>query len=419
VRIAIDVDGQFGPQPSGIHHYVDSLLLALLELESDEEFTAFAPALRRGQRLPTQPLDSGPAWAMHPRVRLDVPNWSALPAPFEGIALRRRMRSASRRFDVLHIPHTHCRVYEASRPRRLVATIYDLATRLHPRTQRPEWVLEWDRYFAFCRDRCTRVLTISQASKRDIVEHLGIPEERIDVTPLAPRTGTRRIIDGKERVALLAPWGLANAPFVLYAGTLEPRKNLGTLIQAFARAVHELADPAVLLVLAGGVWGDHDEEVLAVAEHNGVADRVIRTGYVPDETLNALMSACRVFAYVSVYEGFGLPPLEAMACGAPVIVSNVSSLPEVVGRAGLQVPPTDGDRVATALHRLLANDDERLHRRRASLARAAEFSWARTAELTLRSYEQAAATSRKGGHRWRDPRNGGPRGLPPVDPSSG
>lgn len=397
MRFAIDVDGQFGPQPSGIHHYVDSLLLALLEQGSDEELIAFAPALRRGQRIPVQPSDGGPAWATHPRLRLDIPTWPALPGRLEGIALRGRMRSASRRFDVLHIPHTHCRVYEASRPRRLVATIYDLATRLHAWTQRPEWVLEWDRYFAFARDRCTRVLTISQASKRDIVEHLGIPEERIDVTPLAPKTGTRRIIDGEERAALLAPWGLTNTRFVLYVGTLEPRKNLGTLIEAFARAVHQLADQAVLLVLAGGVWGDHDRELLAMAEHNGVANRVIRTGYVPDNTLNALMSACHVFAYLSVYEGFGLPPLEAMACGAPVIVSNVSSLPEVVGEAGLQVPPTDAEKVAAALHRVLANDAERTHRGRASLARAAEFSWSRTAELTLRSYEQAVATPREGG----------------------
>jgi glycosyltransferase involved in cell wall biosynthesis len=114
------------------------------------------------------------------------------------------------------------------------------------------------------------------------------------------------------------------------------------------------------------------------------------TGYVDKETLNALMSACEVFTYVSHYEGFGLPPLEAMACGAPVIVSNTSSLPEVVGDAGIQVSPVDHDSLAHSIVHLLSDPEERDRRRQASLERSAEFSWARTASLTLEGYLAAA-----------------------------
>ncbi len=395
MRIAVNVDGQYGPEPSGIHRYVDSLLGALAEQADGHELIAFAPALHPGHHMP----------ALDPRIGLDVPGaplvrrrimgaagrvHPGLPWRLEGLALRARTRAASRRFDVLHVPSAHCRFYEDCRARSLVATIYDLTPRLHPETQPPGWVTEWIRYFAFARERCARVLTISEAARHDIVEHLGIPPGRIDVTPLAPRAGTRHMDDGVARDRLLAPWGLAGRPFVLYAGAVEPRKNLSTLVKAFALAARDLGDERLALVLAGGAWGDHGRVLAAAAEHDRIADRLVMTGYVPDDVMNALMSACRAFAYVSRYEGFGLPPLEAMACGAPVVTSNVSSLPEVVGDAALQVPPFDVSALAGALRRLLGDERERERRRAASRERAARFSWHRTAALTLRCYEVAA-----------------------------
>ena len=122
-----------------------------------------------------------------------------------------------------------------------------------------------------------------------------------------------------------------------------------------------------------------------------MGDRLVTTGYVSNEVLNVLMSSCAAFAYVSEYEGFGLPPLEAMTCGAPVVTSNTTSLPEVVGGAGLTVDPADVEAIAGALHCLLTDRAENARRRALSLARAAEFSWERTARLTLRSYEAAVS----------------------------
>jgi glycosyltransferase involved in cell wall biosynthesis len=413
VRIAVNVDGQFGPEPSGIHRYLDSLLTTLPDVAADHELIAFAPALREGQAFPVDDSDGSFRWLRDPRVVVDVPLSAAeadgplkllarapvtgaarrlhrgLAWHLEAAALRARTRAATRAFDVLHLASTQCRFYEHSRARRVVATIYDMTPRLYPETQSADSVDAWNRYFEFARDRCARVVTISEAAKRDIVEHLGIDDERIDVTPLAPRVGTRRIDDRDERVRLLARWDLAHRPFVLYAGALEPRKNLPVLVEAFATAAARVPHERPRLVLAGGAWGDHGEALVATARRHGVEDRLTMTGYVSDGELNALMSACNVFAYVSVYEGFGLPPLEAMACGAAVVASNASSLPEAVGDAALTVAPSDVSGLADALTSVLTNPQAEASLREASIKRAAQFSWERTAALTLTSYETA------------------------------
>jgi len=178
---------------------------------------------------------------------------------------------------------------------------------------------------------------------------------------------------------------------VLYSGTLEPRKNVERLVRAFAQVARQEPSLPHMLVLAGGNWNRHDLELRLVAYEEGVGKRVLTTGYVTNEQMNALMSACDAFAYVSEYEGFGLPPLEAMVCGAPVITSNTSSLPEVVGPAGMQVPPLDVAEIAAALHLLLTDRTENERRRGLSVERARQFSWERTAALTMHSYEAAAS----------------------------
>jgi glycosyltransferase involved in cell wall biosynthesis len=408
MRIAINVDGQFVSEPSGIHAYVDSLIPALASTMRGHELTAFAPSA---------PFDVDVAtygWTKDKRIRVDLgaSNTRAqarlalrasrqfssfarrvhptFVSPIEALVLRRHIRSATKRFDILHIPSPNCRHYADSEARSLVATVYDMTPRFHPDTQRPEWIAAWGAYFEFVRNRCARVLTISEAAKRDIMDELSIPEDRIRVTPLAPRVGTKRMDPGPDRDRLLDQWGLSRMPFVLYAGTLEPRKNLPTLIRAFALAAHEMRHDPVSLVLAGAAWGDHARELAEVAKRHDVADRVVMTGYVGNNTLNALMSACEVFAYISYYEGFGLPPLEAMTCGAPVVVSNASSLPEVVGDAGIQVSPRDHDSLAHSICHLLSDSRERDSRRQASLVRSAQFSWRTTASLTLDCYLAAA-----------------------------
>ena len=409
MRIAINIDGQFQPM-TGIQHYVDSLLGALLASGTRHEITAFAPALFGAALFEQHAREGSFAWRDHPRIHVDSAGsdrpfassrFGRLPfrggegayARSQARSAGRRARVASSRYDLLHVPCPVPLPFESYRARYCIATIYDLTPRLFPETHEQVTLDAWERLFRFAQDRCSRVLTISEWSRRDIVEHLQIDPDRIDVTPLAPRVSTRRVVDANERAAALRSLNLnPNVPFVLYAGTLEPRKNLDRLLEAFAIAMHETHLREHQLVLAGGYGGGYDQRVRTRATHLGLGARVHLTGYVSNAAMNALMSACEVFAYISEYEGFGLPPLEAMVCGAPVLASNAASLPEVIGDAGVLVHPHDVSGTAAGLARLLTDPFENTRLRAAAMQRASEFTWAKTAELTLHAYEAAVAS---------------------------
>ena len=419
MNIAINIDGQFGKM-TGVQFYVDSLIAALYDMDLPHEITAFMPAVWSPSLWQEAAANGGFAWLTHPRAHVDTAGSDCYlqsqtavkrlsehsPARAGARLLDRRLihpvksrltrvaewraRAAACRYDVLHTPgmaRTESATYHG---RRTVATIHDLTSLTYAWTHRPANIAMADLLYDYAR-RSDRVVTISEHTKRDVVEHLGISADRIDVTPLAPRSSTRRVSDPLEIGPVLDKFGLASAPFVLYGGTLEPRKNLPRLLAAFAQTVAEARLPEHRLALAGGKWGDHDQELRKTARELGIEDRVVFTGYVSNDEMNALMSSCAVFAYVSEYEGFGLPPLEAMVCGAPVLSSDASSLPEVVGEAGLQVAPTDVEGMAAALSLLLTDCDENARRRALSLAQAQKFDWTNTAALTLQAYERAAA----------------------------
>jgi glycosyltransferase involved in cell wall biosynthesis len=401
---------------SGIQQYVDSLLNALYESETPHDITAFAPGLDSMAALRQQSAHDGWfAWRNNERARVETAgsafqltdsfvfrnsallryiteriDWRVI-APAKRRTFARRVQAASRKYDLLHTPSPATLHFEICRARFNVVTIYDLTTRICPWAHDPGNIAIWERLFDYARKHCARIITISEASKRDIVEHLGIPEDRIDVTHLAAKAATQRVEDEQERRESLSAVGVADTPFVLYAGTLEPRKNLEQLIRAFKLAMNENRSLPHKLVLAGGSVNHYDQKMLHFARELGIAERVITTGFVPNQAMNALMSACDAFVYVSQYEGFGLPPLEAMVCGAPVIASDVSSLPEVIGDAGIQVSPTNTEQIAAAIHLLLTNANENTRRRKLSFERAKHFTWQRTAALTLRSYEAAAS----------------------------
>ncbi len=411
MRIGISIDGQW-QQMTGVQHYTDSLLQALYACNSEHDISAVAPSLNSPHLLEYYARDGRFAWRNHPRARIDAmgsdlrlaakPPFAGNPVlqvvadqvdarllrPWKVLSARFRMGVGSRRYDLLHMPSAGVRL---CRTRHNTCTIYDLTTRLFPAAHDAHNIGIWEQLFAYCKRYCSRILAISESTKRDIIEHLGIAADRIDVTPLAPRVGTGRIEDADQRRALLLPFDLADTPFVLYAGTLESRKNLDRLVEAFALAVGEARLPDHKLVLTGKSWNQYDQDLRLLGRELGLGERVITTGYVRHDEMNALMSACDAFAYISNYEGFGLPPLEAMVCGAPVIVSNTSSLPEVVGEAGIQVSPSDAREVAAALHRLLTDPEENARRRALCVEHAKQFTWERTAALTLRSYEAAVA----------------------------
>jgi glycosyltransferase involved in cell wall biosynthesis len=420
MKIAIDIAGQIRQPWTGIQYYTDSLLNGLHAVKTPHCVITFSPFAFPPNLLKDAETQGRFAWRNSPRARLDLATCREMPviSP-EELAdadrsflarrlnrnlpkkLKRRIENLQNKieigrydfaqYDLLHVPEAGFMQALHYPSKRMVATICDVAPRIWSHAYEKRALAQWERYFDFAAHRCVRVLTLSMASKQGIIEHLGIAAERIDVTPLAPRTTAVRVDDQTLLDENLYTLGLEHSPFVLYVGTLEPRKNLERLVQAFSLLLSEEPNLPHKLVLAGGNWHRYDLKIQALAGELGIGERVITTGYLTDQQLNVLMTACDAFVYISEYEGFGLPPLEAMVCGAPVITSKTSSLPEVVGDAGLQVLPTDVNEVAAALHLLLMDRAENDKRRTLSLQRAKFFSWERTAELTLKSYEAAAS----------------------------
>lgn len=230
------------------------------------------------------------------------------------------------------------------------------------------------------------ILAISESTKRDIVTLLGIDARKVTVTPLGVSTAFRPITDEGELARVRTRYRLPNS-LILYVGLIEPRKNLETLVRAFE------SDPQLNrehhLVLAGNLgWGY--EALLSKIKASPVRDRIHLPGYVADDDLPSLYCLATVFVYPSLYEGFGLPVLEAMACGRPVVSSNVSSIPEIVGDAGTLVDPADRDALVCAIREIVHNRGFASQLGLRARARSQLFTWESVARKTLAVYESIA-----------------------------
>jgi glycosyltransferase involved in cell wall biosynthesis len=271
---------------------------------------------------------------------------------------------------------------------RLICVFHDVSFRVHPEFSTEANRVYCEQQWVRATRYADRILTVSHFSKAEMVAHMGIAADRIDVVHEAADPMFRKI-DG-ARVPERFQAQIGNRPFVLYVGSVEPRKNLATLIEAFAAMQARRGSDAVLAIAGGSGW--KNSAIYEAVDKHGLKDKVHFLGYVSDPELIQLYNTCTLFCYPSVYEGFGLPVIEAMSCGAPVITSRVSSLPEVGGDAALYI---DDPRDAAALSRLLQQvlEDQALQQklRRDGLAQAARFSWDRTAQETLALLERTAA----------------------------
>jgi glycosyltransferase involved in cell wall biosynthesis len=230
--------------------------------------------------------------------------------------------------------------------------------------------------------RARRILTISEHARRDIVRLLSVPEQRVDVT--YPAADERyRLLPSSEVDAFRVARGLPES-FVFALGTLEPRKNLVGLLRAYAR----LRTPRVPLYVAGGS-GWRFSPIFDTVRQLGLQDDVHFLGFVPEDELPLWYNAARLFAFPSLYEGFGLPVLEAMACGTPVVSSTAASLPEVAGQAAVLVPPQDTNRLAQEMERVLDDPQRQMEMRAAGRIQASRFSWRAMTDQTIASYAQA------------------------------
>lgn len=237
----------------------------------------------------------------------------------------------------------------------------------------------------------TWVLCISESTRRDLLQYMGskISPERVLVTELAASDSFYQSRDAAYNASVKKKHGIPDDPYVLSLCTFEPRKNIDTAIRAFARLIEQENIPDLNLVLVGNKGWMFDKIFAEIENSTTIRDRIIITGFVPDEDLAAIYSEALFFVYPSFYEGFGLPPLEAMKCGVPVVTSNTSSLPEVVGDAGLIVPPSDLDALCQAMLSLYRDASLRQQLSAKSLQRAARFSWKRCADETVQAYKQS------------------------------
>jgi glycosyltransferase involved in cell wall biosynthesis len=265
-----------------------------------------------------------------------------------------------------------------------ILTIHDLSLLLHPETHVRHLVRRARYRLPLMARFATRIITATEFVKNEVVEHLKVDPAKVAVTPYAPRRSFRPLPHAETeqtRVRL----GVEDV-FILFVGTIEPRKNLITLLRAFDQLI-ENTDLRPQLVIAGPK-GWLLEEALSYAERDRLAGRIRLTGYITDEELCALYSSCTVCVYPTLYEGFGLPPLEAMACGAPVIASDVPSLSGAVGKAALLFPPKDVQELTQGLVDMITGDEKRAYFSRAGLEHSAQFSWERTARLTMEVYRE-------------------------------
>jgi glycosyltransferase involved in cell wall biosynthesis len=293
-----------------------------------------------------------------------------------------------RAFDVLFLPAGNRRLPVYS-PCPTVGTVHDFSSIHVPGKYDRARLFYITRVLPFLVRRLTHVLTVSESSKRDIVEYARVPEEKVTVTPLSANPGVYFPRDQQEAVALLSPRHAVRTPFILYTSRIEhPGKNHARLIRAFAELKRRDRIPHQLVL--AGADRERAEEVHRTAEESGFAEDILFTGFVATEDVPLLYQAADIFVFPSLYEGFGLPILEAMACGTPVACSRISSMPEVAGDAAILFDPDEEGSIASAIGSIICGTDLRKDLSARGLERSRQFSWARTAAQTLQVLRSVA-----------------------------
>jgi glycosyltransferase involved in cell wall biosynthesis len=369
MRIGVDVRMLYH-RTAGIGSYTIQLLTALSKIDRENDYVLLQ------HRRQTKPLINAPRFSRATAFTPAHYRFEQWPLSIE----TRRFR-----LDLLHspdfIPPLHNKIPS-------VITVHDLAFLLYPKFVTASSA----RYYGQVEDavkRANRIIAVSHSTKNDIIELLGTPEGKIDVIYEAAAPFYRPISRQQAQGMLQSAGIQFSDRFILSVGTIEPRKNLMTLIHAYKilrdRYKHDLP-----LALAGAP-GWLSEEMREDVKKLGLVKDVHFLGKTADKHLLALYNLATVFAHPAHYEGFGLPPLEAMACATPVVCSDAGSLPEVAGDAAILVPPKDVEAWAAALHRIIDDDDLQADLSQKGVERARTFSWQKSARETLETYRKAVA----------------------------
>ena len=367
MQIALDCRTVTAPK-TGDRTYALNLLRALAEVDRENEYLLYT-----WERTSLTEL---PQLRFSPVVLPSHPRWAWTPVAFPRDLRRRHV-------DLAHVQY----IIPPVSPCPVITTIHDVAFRRHPSLFPLKHRLLLNLLIPLAAQQSAAVITGSEATKRDLVEFYQVPPEKIWVTPYAADRVYQPMDPDEARRAVRKRLRVPS-PYILSVGVLQPRKNLPRLVRAYNRIAAEFPHRLVLV----GKEGWANEELTAAIREAPPGKEPFFTGYVPDGDLPPLYAGADLFAYPSLYEGFGLPPLEAMACGTPVLVGNTSSLPEVVGDAGVLVDPYSEDAITEALRGLLSDPQLRATLSDAGKQRATEFSWERTARATIDVYRHIANT---------------------------
>ncbi len=362
---------------SGVGNYVYQTFKAMLAMQREWDIY-FYYGLQWSDRLKERPLSS------YVQARRFTPHLRKVYSLYRNtLALLFSVGQRWKNFDLYH--ETNCIPMQFTGP--TVLTIFDLSFHHFPETHPIERIRYLDRYFYSGLNRVTHFIAISESVKREMVDHLSLQQDKITVIPLGVEDCFTPIsVD--QLYPVMRKYGLKPKSYILYVGTLEPRKNILNLLRAYSLLPLSLrvTCPLVLAGEKGWLMEKLDKEI----ERLNIQRTVIKTGYISREDLPFLYSGSTIFVYPSLYEGFGLPLLEAMACGVPVVTSSVSSLPEVVGDAGVLVHPEDIEKMAKEIQDLLNNSIRRQFLGAMGLKRSKCFTWEKCAAKTLEVYDLAA-----------------------------
>jgi glycosyltransferase involved in cell wall biosynthesis len=369
----IGLDGYPLSEPlTGVGHYTLELARALARNFSGDQFELVSP-----KPFNQSVIESTEGDAI-PNLRLTQAKPSSIRGHWWSVGLPLYARRA--RIDLFH--GTNFEIPLWSR-RRSVLTIHDLSTLLYPETHRTSAVRRARLRLPVAATMAAAIITPTEAVKREVCERLKIKPEKVKAIHEAPRR-TFTPLPGDEAAAIRQRLGVEDE-FLLFVGTLEPRKNLSTLLRAFAQLLNDTSLRPQLVIAGGEGW--MIRETLSLMDSGGIKDRVRLTGYLNDEDLRALYSSCRAFIYPSLYEGFGLPPLEAMACGAPVVASRIAALQETLGEVAVLIEALDVQALSRSMTEIVKDEKRRVAISEAGIKRAARFSWDTAARRTHEVYE--------------------------------
>jgi glycosyltransferase involved in cell wall biosynthesis len=376
LHIAIDAHS-VGAQLGGNESYATNLIEALAEIDQVNSYTLYVTKQTAIDRFANR-------WPNF-KVKRTLPHTPLVRIP---LTLSKELRRHP--VDVLHVQYTA----PPFAPCPVVVTIHDLSFEHLPETFNRRSVAQLRFTVRRTVSKAARILTSSEFSRRDIVETYAINPDRIAVTALAAPTHFAPVENETELKEIRESYGIER-DYILSLGSIQPRKNLVRLIEAYLCLRRIRPESKLPQLVLAGKRGWLDSETFRAADREGCGRDILFTGYVPERDLPALYSGAISFVYPSFFEGFGLPVVEAMQCGVPVIAGNQTSLPEVVDDAGLLFDPFDTKALRDALTRVIDDSELRKTLSEKGLRRAKNFSWRTTAQRTLRAYEEAANMSDK------------------------